>query len=247
MLTLTVRGGQLRLLIAQGQKVLWFRVVPLNPAFLEGGVIARPDGVAASVIAALQLGERHGVKRCVAALPGFHSQCEMIDLPQAREARPEEVLPREARRLFSFRPDSSTLSWWRVPEGGVSRRYAMVITRTAALYALQEVARLAKLRLVAVDSGPLALARATNSPDGIAVQAESDGCEIVVLKEGRLGLVRSAFWGAEVIDPDTLAARVVDLVERSVATHNDGSSTGPLSGDSPIYLAGAAAEALGPQ
>lgn len=247
-LTLTVRGGQLRMLVAEGRNVKWFRVIPLNPAFTEGGAISQPESVANSVKNALeQEGGFKGVKRCVAALPGFHSLCEIVNLPSTREARPEVVLPREARRLFAFRPQTATLSWWRIPGTENTRRYALVITRRAALHALREVVRLAGLELEAVDSGPLALARAANTSDGVVIQAESDGCEVVVLKEGGLGLVRSAFWGSEVVDLDTLKARVLDLVERSIVSHNEDSLNGPLGGNSPIFLAGAAAEDLAPE
>ena len=247
LLSLTVWGGQLRMMVSRGDQVLWHHVVPLNPEFLEGGVIAQPEAVASSIRLALESAELKGVNRCVAALPGFHCLTAVVDLPSAREVRPDEVLPREARRLFSYRPESSLLSWWKVPLTERLRRYAVVVTRRAALRSMAEVASEAGLRLDAVDCGPLALARAANVSEGVVVQAESDGCEVVVLKSGALGLVRSAFWGADVVDAETLASRVVDLVERSIASHNDSNAMGPLSSSAPVYLSGAAAEMVEPQ
>ncbi len=77
------------------------------------------------------------------------------------------------------------------------------------------------------------------------VQAESDGGDVVVIKNGNVGLMRSAYWGGDIIDQESLLARVVDLVERSIAAHNEGNLAGPLSSSTPVLLAGAASEMLG--
>ena len=245
-LTLMVRGGQLRLLMAREHEVLWYRVVPLNPSFLEGGVISQPKAAAAVIQSALVLAKANGVRHCVAALPGFHALSAVINLPSVPEARPQLVFPREARRLFSYRPESSVLSWWPVRAyRGETSRYIVIVTRRAALQAMREVCDLAGLKLRGIESGPLALARAINVPEGVAIQAESDGCDVVILKSGTIGMVQSAFWGGDIVDPETLQARVIDLVERSIAAHNEANPSGPLGAGAPIFLAGAAAEVLG--
>lgn len=130
LLSLVVRGGELRLLLASGSRVIWHEVVPLNPAFMEGGVISQPRQVANVIDAVLERMEGPRPVQCVAALPGFHALTAVVDLPKARDVRSDRVLPREARRLFSYRPESSTLSWWPVRATGPDvRRYLVVVTR----------------------------------------------------------------------------------------------------------------------
>ena len=103
------------------------------------------------------------------------------------------------------------------------------------------------MRLRALDSGPLATARAANQPDAVVVLAESDGGDVVIIKGGTVGLVRSAYWGGDIVDQDSLLARVTDLVERSIATHNEANPAGPLGIEAPLLLAGAGAQMLGDQ
>ena len=248
MLSLVVRGGELRLLLLNGSAVLWHQVVPLNPAFMEGGVISQPRQVANAIKAVLERMEAPRGLRCVAALPGFHALTAVVDLPKARDVRSDRVLPREARRLFSYRPESSVLSWWPVPAAGPDmRRYLIVVTRRAAIRAIQEVAAHAGLRLQAIECEPLAAVRAANTVDGVLIQAESDGGDVVVVKSGAIGFVRSAFWGGGIVDHETLMARIIDLAERSIDAHNEANAGGPLNGAAPVYMAGAAAEAIRPQ
>ena len=239
-----VRGGQMRLLMAEGWNVVWHRVIPLNPAYLEGGMIAQPRAVAAAFRAAIEQSPNPNVKEGVGAVAGYHALASIIDVPRARDARPDQIIPREARRVFSYRPDSSTLSWWEVKTPGRVRRYLFVVTRRAAVQSLRDLFTMAGLDLAAVDSGPLAAARAANLEEGIVVQAEADGGDVVVIKSGAVGIVRSAFWGDAIIDQDTLAARLTDLVERAVAAHNESNPMGPLGADAPVLVSGAGADLL---
>ena len=246
LLATVIRGGQIRLVMAHKQEVLWHTILPLNPVFLEGGVIAQPRAVATSLRSVLEQSPYPQVSEGVAALPGYHTLSAVIDIPDSKEFRPDQVLPREARRLFSYRPDSSLLSWWRLKgaDGG-TRRFVIVVTRRAAIQALREVFTMAGIRLSAVDSGPMAAARAANVEEGIVVQAESDGGDVVIIKSGAIGLIRSAYWGGDIIDQESLLARIIDLVERSIAAHNDANPSGPLSAQAPVLVAGAGVEVLG--
>ncbi|MEX2430793.1 MAG: hypothetical protein WD645_02605, partial [Dehalococcoidia bacterium] len=107
-----------------------------------------------------------------------------------------------------------------------------------------EVCALAGLKLTALDSGPLAAARAANIEEGVVVQAEVDGGDVVVIKDGGVGLVRSAYWGGDIFDEEALLARVVDLAERSVASHNEANPGSTLHAEAPAVILGAAADML---
>jgi hypothetical protein len=220
-LSVVVRGGQLRLLMTEQRKIVWYRVIPLNPAYLEGGMVAQPRAVAASFKAALEQSPAPLIPEGVAAVGGYHALSSIIDVPNAREFKPEEIIPREARRLFAYRPDSSSLTWWPVKSDSAARRFLFVVTRRAAMQSLRELFAMAGIRLRGLDSGPLAVAAAANLEEGIVVQAEADGGDVIVLKGGTVGLVRSAFWGGDIVDQESLLSRVADLTDRAVASHND--------------------------
>lgn len=246
-LSVVIRGGQLRLLMTEQRKIVWFRVIPLNPAYLEGGMIAQPRAVAASFKSALEQSPAPLIPEGVAAVGGYHALSSIIDVPNAREFKPEEIIPREARRLFAYRPDSSSLTWWPIKSDNAARRFLFVVTRRAAMQSLRELFAMTGIRLRGLDSGPLAVAAAANLEEGIVVQAEADGGDVVVIKGGTVGLVRSAFWGGDIIDQESLLSRVADLTERAIASHNDANAMGPVSVAAPLYLFGAGAEMLGDQ
>jgi hypothetical protein len=243
-----IGGGQLRLVMAEEDAVLWHEVLPLNPAYLEGGVIAHPRAVAQAIRTALGRSPQPDVSTAVAALSGYHALSAVVDIPARRDFTPARIAPREARRLFAYRPESSTLNWYELPSPGEGlNRFLIVVTRRAAIQAMRSVFEAAGLRLRALDSAPLAAARAANLREGIVVCAESDGGDVVVLKEGTVGAVRSAFWGTDLVDADSLLARVSDLAERTVTAHNDASPAGPLSLDAPVLVCGAGGAMLGPR
>lgn len=245
-LGVAVRSGQLRLTIGTNRSLVWYRVVPLNPAYLEGGVIAQPRAVATALRNALAQAPYPEIRDGIAALPGYHALSAVLDIPRSRDFKPEEILPREARRLFSYRQDSSVLSWWPLNAPGLAgRRYLLVVARRAAMQALREVFSMAELRLKAIDSGPLAATRAANIGEGVVVVAESDGGDVVVVKSGNVGMVRSVYWGGDIVDQESLLARVTDMVERTVAEHNNANPMGPLNVQAPLVLTGAGADLLG--
>ena len=247
LLTVAVRGGQLRLAIVDQQRVVWHRITPLSPAYLEGGMIAQPRAVASTLRSALEQSPFPNIAEGVAAVAGFHALASVIDVPSSREFGPEQLIPREARRLFAYRPEISSLGWWPVKAGGGARRFLFVVTRKAAMQSMRELFLEADLRLSALDSDPIAAARAANIEEGVVVQAEPDGGDVVVIKNGTVGLVRSAFWGGDIVDQESLSARVIDLVDRAIEAHNEGSSAGPLSPLAPLLLCGAGADLLGTQ
>ena len=245
-LTVAVRGGQLKLLIFDRQRVVWGRVIPLNPAYLEGGMIAQPRAVSGALRSALEQSPFPKIAEGVGAVAGYHALASIIDVP-TRDFTPEQIIPREARRLFSYRPESSSLGWWPLRNRDGARRFVFVVTRRAAMQSMRDLFSMSELRLTALDSDPIATARAANIEEGVVVQAESDGGDVVVIKNGTVGLVRSAFWGGDIVDQESLSARVVDLVDRAIVAHNEGNPSGPLNPQAPLLLCGAGAGLLGTQ
>lgn len=131
--------------------------------------------------------------------------------------------------------------------GEGARRFVFVVTRRAAIQSMRELFKMAELRLTALDSDPISAARAANLEEGVVVQAEADGGDVVVIKNGTISLVRSAFWGGDIVDQESLSARVIDLVDRAIGAHNEGNPTGPLNPLAPLLLCGAGADLLGSQ
>lgn len=241
-----IGGGQLRLVLAEEDAVLWHEVLPLNPAYLEGGVIAHPRAVAQAIRTALSRSPHPDATAATAALSGYHALTAVVDMPARREFTPVRVAPREARRLFAYRPESATLNWYPLASPGEGlNRFLLVVTRRAAVQAMRAVFDAAGLRLRALDAAPIAAARAANAREAVVVCAESDGGDVVVLKDGSISATRSAYWGSDLVDADSLLARISDLAERTLSAHNDSSPAGPLSLDAPVLVCGAGGSMLG--
>lgn len=95
-LSVAVRGGQLRLAIAEQERIVWRRVTPLSPAYIEGGLVAQPRAVAAALRTALEQSPYPTIAEGVAAVAGFHALASVVDVPTSRE-HGRRILSRERR------------------------------------------------------------------------------------------------------------------------------------------------------
>jgi hypothetical protein len=75
--------------------------------------------------------------------------------------------------------------------------------------------------------------------------AEVEGGDVVVINTGRVGLVRSAYWGDDFVDEGLLFARVGDLADRSTASNNEANPHGSLPISASLVLFGGGAGMLG--
>lgn len=236
-LTLTIEQGAVKLVIAQRQRVLDYRLQPVNPAFFREGLPARPGRVAKVIADAVK--EFGGsIGRVVATVPGFQSMLQVLELPRARGLDPLEVIPREATRAMGIPLEHSVLRWHRLPDWQDRTRWLVVAAPRRSVDVLLETARQAGLALHALELRPFALARTVNVPDAIVAWLGIDGADVVLVRHAAPVASLSVAWGAEVTEGAVLVERLAQMVEQTLARYEASSPEGWVADDVPLFVCG---------
>jgi len=245
-LTLSLETTELRLLIAQGQRILRWDRAPLPAGVMRKGQVVRPDalGETAERLIARAGGPR---RSSVGSLGGQRSLVRILDLPPVPPRLLEETVRRAARRELPLPLEELYLSWQELDDDSPRLR---IFTASVPRQALDNYVlglRQADVRLQAVDLKPLALVRAVNLPDVLLVDLEAEVGSVVLVRGFAPLVVRSVALPGDTARPlgeraENLVAelqRTLDFYNSTMATEHAPWSpivclTGALGGEEEI-------------
>ncbi len=236
-LALTIEQGAVKLVIAQRQRVLDYRLQPVNPAFFREGLPAQPGRVARVIAGAVKEFGRP-IRRVVAAVPGFQSMLQVLELPKAHGLDPREVIPREAARAMGIPLERSVLRWHRLPDWQDRTRWLVVAAPRRSVEVLLETAHQAGLAVHALELRPFALARTVNVPDAIVAWLGTDGADVVLVRHAAPVAYQSVAWEVEVTEGAVLVERLAQMVEQTLARYEASSPEGWVADDVPLFVCG---------
>ena len=240
--TVTIESGMMKILSTRMLDVVDYRVVPLSPDLYAGGVVV--DAPTTSRHLAAALADVKGAHRRVyAAIPGYQSAMRRLDLPDVREIDPNEVIPREARRVLGVAVDNSTLRWRKLPGRSRIARWLVAAASETSYSAITSVINGTGHKIRALELRPFALTRAVGHPTMVCVFASTDGCDVAVVREWEPHTCQSVYWEAgSVSDGADLARRLSEIMENTIDLHNLHNPEVSLTPDVPLALAGGEAE-----
>lgn len=245
-LAISLQGGSLRLLLAEGQRIVNWAEIPFNPAFMRGGFIADRQGLGRMIKNAVT-SKGFPPATVLAAFPGFQSVVRLVRLPNTRDIRAGQVLPREARRLMAFSESEQYLFWQRVGVSNKSQSFVALAVPKAPLHAFADTLKLAGLSPNHVELAPLCLARVLPEGHAIAACVESDGIDIYVAVDSVPSLIRSLWLGDVPLTMSSAPARLAEELAATISFYNDANPESPLSPTLAIHLAGGlATDEVGP-
>jgi len=239
--TLNVEGEQIRILAVRGEAVTSWQEVPLDPGMVKEGVIADPDGVGAALKALLESQSMSG-GRLIASVTGFRSIARVLELPKMKPEMLEEAVGREAKREMPVPMEDVYLSWQPLDAyDGHQRVFALGVPRDI-LDPLLKAMTIAKRQPWAVDTKPLALARAANRDEAIIADVEPGSADIVVVTRGVPVIMRTVVERSGEPDGEERIQRFRDELARTVKFYNDTHRQEPLEPSTPIFLTGSLAQ-----
>ena len=110
LLTVSIEGGSIRLMVSGGRRIIAWLTVPFNPRMVSDSRIEDPSGLAAVVKSSVaRLGVKYG--KVVAAFPGSRVTTRVVSLPAVSGVRDSVMLPREARRVLGSAMDFHHVFW----------------------------------------------------------------------------------------------------------------------------------------
>jgi len=235
--TLTIEHGLIKLVVCRGREVLDYRLIPASPQFFRESLVSNQRRISPILQNAFQeLGLQGG--RVAGAVPGFQTGLRLLSLPRAAGFDPGVVIPQEANRIMGVSPETSLITWHRLPNRVDQTRWLVLSASRRSVTSLLDTARQAGAQVEALELRPFALARAVNERDAVIAWVATDGCDVLVVKGAAPLEYQSLFWGAESVEGDVLAERVTQMVERLIQGFDQNNPEGPLEEDVSLYICG---------
>lgn len=235
--TLSLEGSNVRVVMSQGRNILSWMSMSFNPRLVQDGWVQDPPRLAEVISNALsKLGGYKG--KVVAAFSGSRSVSRVISVPKARDINPDEVVPREARRLMGVVVENAYLFWCRLEPLEKEERYFVLATPKTGLKAFLETLRLSGLRPSYIDLRALALARAIGEESAIIANVEVDFLDVVVVKDYIPTVISNIPLEGNSNNPREVVSAISAELQQCISYHNDRSRPNLLGPDVPVYLGG---------
>jgi len=237
--TLSIEGSSVRLLVVKGSKVTQWAEKGLEPGLIREGLVIDAAAVGAAID---ELFTDHDVPRkgVVTSLTGLRAIPRILTLPKIKANLLDDAVRREARKEMPLALDTLYLSWKTVAEKGDQRQIYLLGVSRELLDAHMRALKAAAVVPHSMDLKPLALVRAIGRDETVIADLEEESLTIVLVIDGIPVIMRSFPFERE---PGPVNVRVDQLVSELTQTirfYNESHRTNTLSATTPVCLTGAA-------
>jgi Tfp pilus assembly PilM family ATPase len=239
--TLSIEGGSVRLLVANGRRITDWATAPLELEMVADGVVVDPQAVGMQIRSLLT---SHHVRngKLVCSLTGQRSVHRILELPQMNAQLLREAIPREMKREMPVPLDEMHVSWQVIGgENGHLCVFALGVPRDI-LGPQVEAIKLAGRRAHSMDIKPLALVRAVGKPHALIADLEPESIDIIVVREAIPDTIRTVSLRYEFSEVEYRVRRLAEELARTVKFYSDTHREDPLPPSTPVYLTGSLAE-----
>ena len=216
-LTLNIEANEVRLLIAQGSRVLYWDSLPLPSGVMREGHVAQPDAFG-QALADLLARTNAPRRRAVVALGGQRALVRILTMPAVPPRMLDEAVRRAARRELPLPLEGLYLSWQVLGDHKASRLqvFTLGVPREAVDNCVAGLRR-AGVHPQAMDLKPLALVRAVNLPDVLLADLEAETATVVLVRGFVPYVVRSvAASGDSARPPAERAEHLAAEIQRTL-------------------------------
>jgi Tfp pilus assembly PilM family ATPase len=241
-ISLSLEGANLRLLCFSQDGIEGWTSLPFNPRFLKGGFVSQPEGLGKVIASLLTSWNLRGYLLC--SFPGLGTLLRTLSIPLVKGVDLSTLVPREARRQFSFSPETHFLFWEAFPGRATAQVYAVIVPKEPLLNLIAAL-EAAGRKPHRIELKSLALLHLLGERDGVIVHSELNCFELMVVQGGLPTFMRTIFLGDEILPQETVVGRLIEEVSNSIFYYNETYRDSPLDPATPIYLSGSLAETPG--
>ena len=243
MITLDIEDTCIKLMIVRGRQVDTAASLPLEPGLVHDGVVMDPMTVGRRIG---ELVAAHGIseKRALVSLSGIHSIYRVVNVPNLPKNLMAEAARREMERVMPVSLSELYTSWQQITLSDLETVICLVGLPRNTVDAITETLRQAGLQPEAMDVRPLAVSRVTDERDGIVINAESTGFDIVVKMAGIPEILRSLPFPADTETPEEKIAEVKEELERTIAFYNSSHKGAEITNRMATFVSGELGELL---
>lgn len=181
-LTLNIETNEVRLLVAQGQRIVYWDSLPLPPGVMREGQVTQSETFGQAVADWLTRANAPR-RRAVVALSGQRALVRILTMPAVPPRMLDEAVRRAARRELPLPLEGLYLSWQVLGDHKSSRLqvFMLGVPREAVDRCIMGL-RSAGVHVQAMDLKPLALARAVNLPDVLLADLEAETATVALVR-----------------------------------------------------------------
>lgn len=237
--TFSIEGSSLRLLVANGSTVTTWAEKRVELGLVREGLVVDPAVVGAAID---ELFTEHDVPRnsVITALTGLRAIPRILTLPKIKAGLLEDAVKREARKEMPLALDTLYLSWQTVAEKGDQRQVYLLGVSRELLDAHVQTLKVAAVVPCSMDLKPLALVRAIGRNEAVIADLEEESLTIVLVIAAIPVIMRSFPLGSELGSVDAKVNQLVGELTQTIRYYNESHRTNPLHETTPVYLTGAA-------
>lgn len=237
-ITIALGNTNLRLLAASKASVTAWADVPFNPNLMRGDSVADPAGMGQVIHNAVS---RSGFQagKVIAAIPGTRSLSRLVPLPKAKDINPEEVIPRQARRLMGAAVvDNSHLYWKLLRQEQTQDIYYVLAAPKDASESFAEAMRFAQLKPELLELTGFALARVVNEQNAVIAGADTRAIDLVIVTDYIPVFMMHAVSESPIFSGEDAAPVLESELARVIGYYNDRNPDKQLAESVPIYVLG---------
>ncbi|MCJ7604546.1 MAG: hypothetical protein MUO19_00740 [Dehalococcoidales bacterium] len=227
----------MKALCLKGRRVRKWQSAPLEEGLVRDGLILQPARVGAVIDTLLK---DMGVprNRVIAGIAGLSFTYRFLSLPRMKPAALGEAILRAVKKEISIPPEELNLSWQAVSGTREEQTFFVLGVPKNLMVPAEETLKAARIEPYLMDLRPLALARAANRGEAIAVNPEPDSVDIVFIAGGVPTVIHTIRARGEGATLDDNVRRVSDEIAKMAAFYQGDRPGAGLSESTPLLLTG---------
>jgi type IV pilus assembly protein PilM len=234
---LSISTHDVKLMATRGDVLDKWVVAPLPSGAVKDGRILQPQAVAGVINSLLKM---LNIPRTpvVASISGMSFTYRLLKLPQMKPSRLREAVERATQKEINVPLDEMYIDWQTLPAEGNGIDVFVLGVPRSQIDLLLDTAKLVNLELSAVDLKSLALARASGLHDGLIVDFETDGFNIIILSQGVPVILHAFNPKSSKASLEDNVRQLIDEMDRTIDFYNITHKDQPIPADAPVLLTG---------
>jgi type IV pilus assembly protein PilM len=244
MITINIEDSAVRIASIKGRKVAIAAEAPLQPGWVQNGVVferAHVSQVISMVLAQHKIRE----KEAVASVSGIHSIYRVVYVPKLDRALLAEAAKKEMARAIPVPLSSLYTSWADVKMSDTEIALCLLGLPFDNVNSVIETIKLCGMQLRYLELKPLAVSRVIDEKTAIVVNVQANCFDLTVMNNGIPEIIRSLpFQGGAAMSEGDKARMVKEEVDRTINFYNSGHPNSPLGTQTYCIVSGILRETL---
>jgi len=236
-IVLDFTDSEIKTLVVRRKKVELATTLSLEPGWVKDGAIAEPDAISQRLREFLSSNNITETE-AMSTVSGQHTIYRMVNIPRVPPKLLENAAAIELEKNMPVSLEELYTTWQAVDISQEEIALCMVGTRRDIVDTMIRTLRTAGLRPVVFEPRPLAVARLSEDPHAIIIDAQPSSFDIVIVLSGTPVILRSVPFPDQ--DMYSRSAGVKEELERTINFYNASHKEAPITPQSriPIILNG---------